>query len=557
MNFTKAVNVAALGLAVLTSVGTVQAKNKKNPNFLFITCEDISPYLNCYGDSTAKTPNLDKLAKESLVYDNAFATVGVCAPSRSSIITGMYPVSIGTHHMRTGKDVTGWGYRRGYEYKPIMIDQEGNEFGHYAVVTPPEVRCFTVFLRQNGYFCTNSSKTDYQFKAPISAWDENGRKAHFKNRTKNQPFFSVFNIGITHESQIWMKAKDSLRVNPQIVPLHSYWPDTDTVRLDMARNYSNIELLDFQVGELLDDLKASGQLENTFVFFFSDHGGPLPRGKRAIYDSGLRTPFMIRFPKGTNKGRTDRLISYVDIAPTVLSLANIEIPAYIQGKAFLGEQEREEREYIFGSADRFDECYDRVRCVRNKNYMLVRNFNTEQSRYLEVNYRKQIPMMNNMLRLRDEGKLNTTQMIWFENTKPDIEFYDVNADPEQVNNIAGLAEHKDKVDEMLNVLTSWQEGVKDKGEIPEAEMIKSQWPNFVQPQTEMPQIKKEAGSFYAEVSTKGADIVYRYSESNKITKKLDHWHIYNGSIEKKKGMFLHVRATRIGYLDSDILVVKM
>ena len=255
----------------------------QKPNILWITVEDISPTLSVYGDSTAKTPNLDRLASESSIFTETFTTVGVCSPSRSSIITGMYPVSIGTHQMRTGKDVFGWGSRN-YNGISNAIDVNGDSIPLHSVVTPPEVKCFTEYMRAEGYFCTNNSKTDYQFAAPVTAWDQNGENAHWRNREKDQPFFSVFNFDVTHESKMWLHRDKPLTVEPSIVPLPPYFPDTETVRNDVARNYSNIELLDKMVGDLIKELKSDGLLDNTYVFFFSDHGGPLPRGKRSHYE---------------------------------------------------------------------------------------------------------------------------------------------------------------------------------------------------------------------------------------------------------------------------------
>ncbi|MBJ2173276.1 sulfatase [Aureibaculum sp. A20] len=535
-----------------------KAENQvKKPNFILISCEDISPYLSFYGDSTAKTPNLNQLSKESLIFDNAFATAGVCSPSRSSIITGMHPVSIGTHNMRTGGDAVGWGMRHYENLSKDLIDSEGTPFSMYSAVLPPEVKCFTNFMRETGYFCTNNYKTDLQFASPLSAWDENSEDAHFKNRKENQPFLAIFNHMITHESRLWEKSKDSLRVNPNNVKLPSYIADFDQSRVDFARNYSNIEELDAQVGNLLNELQKSGEYENTYIIFYSDHGGPLPRGKRMIYDSGLKAPFMIRFPNKSRTGRTDHLVSFVDIAPTILSLANIDIPEYIQGKAFLGSQKTEEQEYIFGSGDRFDNCYDRVRCIRNKNYMLVKNYYTNKPRYMDIEYRKKIPMMPEFLRMRDDGELNDTQMLWFNPTKPEIEFYDVNADPEQVNNIADLPEFKQKINTMHADLESWQNKIKDKGNIPEAQLLLSNWPNMEQPFTALPEVNLINDKYKVSCTTEGADVVYRYSNSSDIIEELDHWKLYTEPIKEQESKYLHVRSTRIGFVDSKPVIIKM
>lgn len=548
--------LAGIGTLMLLHA-TTQAVGQQRPNFFIISCEDISPYLDFYGDKTANTPNLDALAQQSVIYDNAFATVGVSGPSRSGIITGMYPVSIGTHNMRTGNDVMGWGNRDYAGTVADRVDQDSVKFGNYSVVTPENVRCFSTYLRQHGYYCTNNPKTDYQFAAPLSAWDENGNNADFRNRAKGQPFLAIYNLNETHESQIWKMANKPLTVKPQNVRLHSYWQSSDTARIDMARNYSNIELMDKEVGKLIAMLKKSGEFDNTIILFFSDHGGPLPRGKRLIYDSGLHAPFMIRYPNSKGVRHDERMVSYVDIAPTILSLAGIQIPKHIQGKAFAGIHEAKPREFIYGSADRFDECYDRVRCIRDMEFLLVKNYQTDRPRYMDVAYRKQIPMMREMLRLRDAGKLDKTQMIWFEPTKPAIELYDVKDDPEQVHDLSNNPAYQAKMETMLAKLEKWQVQVKDLGGIPEAKLVESFWPNNQQPVTARPTFTTNNNFTQAKCSTKGADIVYRFSDSADEITELDHWLVYNKQIINQKGKYLHIRATRIGFKDSDAAIIKL
>ena len=319
-------------------------KTFKQPNIVWIVTEDISPTLSFYGDKTAKTPNLDALAKESIVYKNAFAVVGVCGPNRSSIITGMYPTSIGTMHMRTGKDVFSWG-KRTYKKETNITDLQDGKVIQYAAVIPEEIKCYTQFLRAAGYYCTNNAKTDYQFASPLSAWDENSQKAHWKNTPKDKPFFSVFNIGTTHESRLWKNENLRLTVNLKDVKVPPYLPDNTTSRKTIARHYSNVELMDSEVGEIINQLKKDGLYDNTIIFFYSDHGGPLPRQKREIYDSGLKVPFMIKGINGKT-GRTNRMISFVDLAPTMLSLAGVKAPYYMEGKPFLGKFTSDENKYM-------------------------------------------------------------------------------------------------------------------------------------------------------------------------------------------------------------------
>ena len=389
----------------------------KQPNILWLVCEDISPTLSFYGDPTAKTPNLDALAKESLIFDNAFATTGVCAPSRSAIITGMLPSSIGTMHMRTGKDIQSWGK---LEYKDTVYDYLGNivkdlnnkPIREYSAVIPENVKCFTEYLRAEGYYCTNNQKTDYQFAAPQSAWDENSPKAHWRNTPKGMPFLSVFNFGVTHESRIWLNKDLPLSVNPNDVPVPPYYPDNEIIRTDIARHYSNIELLDKEIGEIIAKLKEEGLYDNTIIFFYSDHGGPLPRQKREIVDSGLKTPLLIRFPKGANAERKKQLVSFTDLAPTVLSLANIKPPKYMDGQAFLGKYKAKDRKVIYGTSDRFDEFTDRIRAVRDTQFLYIKNYYVELPKYKDINYRKSVSMMNNILELHQQKFLNENQEYW-------------------------------------------------------------------------------------------------------------------------------------------------
>lgn len=542
-----------LVLCFMTSLAFTQKRHQ--PNILWITCEDISPTLSFYGDKTAKTPTLDKLADESLIYSNAFATVGVCAPSRSSLITGMYPISIGTMHMRTASDVSGWG-KRVYNQPSMAVDINGDPVPHYAVVTPPEVKCFPEYLRASGYYTANNQKTDYQFAAPVSAWDANGPDAHWRNRAKDQPFFAVFNFNVTHESKIWVNADKPLTVDPEMVPIPPYFPETATIKNDIARNYSNIELLDQQISELLKQLEDDGLLNNTIVFFFSDHGGPLPRGKREHYDSGLKVPLLIRFPNGKTTGTQDQLISFVDFAPTILSLAGLDIPEHLQGNAFLGNAKSEiENEYIFGSGDRFDEFSDRSRIVRDKNYLYVRNFHPELPKYKDVAYRKNMPMMPELLRMNESNELSGEEAEWFTSTKPSEELYDVKADPHNMKNIANDPAYSDKMMEMKGVLESFLTAIGDKGREPELDWYYENWPKGVQPTTGDPILVDMGSKIVASTTTEGASLIYIISDAE-INPTLDSgWQLYQTPVKLKKSQFAYFMATRIGYADSEIIKI--
>ncbi|PWH83282.1 sulfatase [Algibacter marinivivus] len=538
---------------------------KSQPNIVWIVTEDISPTLSFYGDNTAKTPHLDALAKESLVFDNAFAVVGVCAPTRSSIITGMYPTTIGTMHMRTGQDVMNLGKRT---YKETdRTDLKGNAIIQYSAVIPENVKCYTEYLRSAGYYCTNNQKTDYQFAAPVTAWDENSNKAHWRNTPKGQPFFSVFNIGTTHESQLWKKSNLPLTVNPKDVKVPPYLPDNEATRKTIARHYSNIELMDTEVGAFISQLKSDGLYENTIIFFYSDHGGPLPRQKREIYDSGLKVPFMV---KGlAKKGRTNRMISFVDLAPTMLSLAGIEPPKHLEGHAFLGEFEAKKRDYIFGSSDRFDEFTDRIRAVRNEQFLYLRNDFPELTKYKDVGYRKHVPMMPTFLELKEENKLNDTQQLWFE-TKTKEELYDCKADPHNINNLAENPQYASVLTKMRATLETHLKNRPDLGLQPEAKLINEMWPNFEQPITDNVTLSTSTALSTGSVgtphgktitltcATQGASIGYYVSD--KPDEKLDlnsRWQLYSKPISVAKGKTIYTIAQRIGFKESKIVSLKL
>ena len=528
----------------------------QRPNIVWITVEDISPTLSVYGDSTAKTPNIDRLASQSQIFTESFTTVGVCSPSRSSIITGMYPVSIGTHQMRTGKDVFGWG-SRSYDGLSNAIDVNGDSIPLHSVVTPQEVRCFTEYMRAGGYYCTNNSKTDYQFAAPVTAWDQNGDDAHWRNRDKNQPFFSVFNFDVTHESKMWLHRNKPLTVDPKNVPLPPYFPDTETVRNDVARNYSNIELLDSMVGDLIKELKSDKLLDNTYIFFFSDHGGPLPRGKRSHYESGLKVPMIIRNPYDISSRYNDDPISFVDLAPTMLSIAGIEIPGHFQGMAFIGDKKNTvPREYIFGSGDRFDETYDRVRSVISKDFVYVRNYHKDRPAYKDVLYRKNIDMTNEMLKLYNDNKLNADQKYWYRQSKTKEEFYVRSTDPFSLRNIIDDPGYKNEIKKHRLALKKWQKEIEDIGALPEKKHLSYMWPEGIQPQTQKPKVVIKEGLLNIESLTLGSSSAYVISDLDFQPGLDDGWKLYHQPVVVDKS-YLYVISTRLGFKDSDIVKIKL
>ena len=524
--------------------GNAQVLSKESqPNILWITCEDMSPHLSSYGDLQVKTPNLDKLASEGIRYTNAFATAGVCAPSRSAIITGMYQQSIGTQHMRTGKLSANKD-----AYPPNYVG--------YSAVVPSNVKCFPEYLRANGYYCTNNVKEDYQFEAPPTVWDESSNTAHWRNRKSSvQPFFAVFNLMVTHESQVWVRAGEPLLVDPKNVEVPPYYPDVPEVRNDIARHLSNVMVMDQQAGEILKQLEEDGLSDNTIVFFFSDHGDGLPFVKREIYDRGTRVPLIIKFGKkyqSSNPFREkrnvvdDQLISLVDLAPTVLSLAGCPTPDYLQGQAFLGPDKGLPRSYVCAARDRMDSEYDRVRSIRTNRFLYLRNYMTDKPYYQNISYRLQQPMMNVILQMRDEKNLNEKQMLWFRQTKPAEELYDCVADPFQFNNLASDPAYTKTLTTLRKAYDEWITQVGDLSEMTEQEMVNKWWNGKAQaPKTETPVITYNGSHVTLSSRTIGASIGYKFYWK-------DTWSVFTTKIETQGHDSLYVVAQRIGYEKSDI-----
>ena len=500
-------------------------------NILKITVEDISPMLGFNGDPVARTPVLDALAKESVVFTNVFSVSGVCAPSRAALITGMYPSSIGANNMRTNRRNLPGG------------------IPPYEAVPPPEVRCYTEFLRAEGFYTTNNEKTDYQFDPPITAWDENSRAAHWRNRPEGMPFFSIFNIMTSHESQVWDRANDPMVVRPEDVHIPPYYPDNPVVRRDIARVYSNNTIMDREVGEIIRQLKEDGLYDQTIIIFYSDHGGPLPRQKREIYDSGLHVPFLIRFPGGEHGGMVvDDLISFVDIPPTILSLAGIPVPDYMHGRAFWGESKAAPREYVFAARDRMDSEYDVRRAVRDRQYKYIRNYRPDISAYQDIDFRYNIPMMQELLRLRDAGLLNSDQMFWFRTLKAPEELYDLELDPHELNDLAGDPAYAEVLERMRSVHEQWMADINDKGLMGEKELVWSMWPEGIQPETSSPYLVPAGKKMGLRSDTEGASIAYMVNKNTPEPHK--RWLLYHEPIAVQTGDTITAVAIRIGYKPS-------
>ncbi len=527
-----------------TSAGSGIKPLKFKPNILWITCEDMSPHLGCFGDDLARTPVLDQLAAEGVRYTNVFSVSGVCAPSRAAIITGLYPTSFGAQHMRTMTRTASIDK---------VTDPVALAIPVYEAVPPPEVRCFSEFLRADGYYCTNNNKQDYQFRAPVTAWDESSNTAHWKNRKPGQPFFAVFNIGITHESQIWARADDTLITDPDKVSAPPYYPDSPVVRRDLARMYDNIALMDAEVGRLLKELDQAGLTDSTIIFFYSDHGDGTPRAKRWVYDSGLLVPMIIRFPGATKAGETvDELISFIDFAPTVLSITGIDIPDYMQGRAFLGKQKSGPPEFIFAARDRMDPAVDNMRAVRNKKFKYIKNYMPDRPYVQFLPYRDQMALMQELFRFDEEGKLDDVQQLWFSKTKPDEELYDLESDPFEINNLAQNPGYEEVLEKMREAHTGWKEKYDPYCLVPEDELVKMLWPpDGIQPETAQVQFDYKNKILKLGCETEGASIGYKMGWEGP-----GQWNIYTGPVKLEGSGIMAIVAHRIGYKPGEIITFQ-
>ena len=377
----------------------------------------------------------------------------------------MYPSSIGT------------GNQRAYHQKrKVRPDSESQlDFPYYSSKLAEAIKPFTQILRENGYYCTNNSKTDYNFKLTDQAWDESSKNASWENRKKDQPFFAVFNFGVTHESSIWNRDKKKLKVDPNILKVPPVFPDDSITRHALAVNYSNLIEMDIQMGKIIDRLKKENLYDNTYIFFYSDHGGPFPRHKRAIYETGTKVPFIVKFPKRfkTEDKRNSDMLSFIDFAPTILSIAGIDIPKIYQGKPFLGAKKSlKKRKYLFTASDRFDELTDRIRAVKSKRFKYVRNYNIEKPHALNVVYRTQMNLMKHLNELNKSNSLSNKQKLWFQVPKRPEEFYDLENDPFELNNLIEDEKFAPHINELKLQLDSWLKNINDLGGIPEKELAR-------------------------------------------------------------------------------------
>jgi N-sulfoglucosamine sulfohydrolase len=427
----------------LVALGT-SARAVERPNVVWITSEDNSCYLGCYGDPQAVTPNLNRLAAQGLRYRNAFANAPVCSTARSTLITGMHASSLGVHNHRS------------------------------QIRIPDRFQLYPEVMRAAGYYCTNNSKEDYNVQGRKRIWDESSGKAHYRDRAAGQLFFAVFNFTTSHESQVAPKeGKTKFRIAPEELILPPYHPDTEAIRRDWCNYYDQITQMDEQVGEILEELEESGEAENTIVFYYSDHGGALPGGKRSIRDVGTRVPLIVKFPDKwkhlapTAAGQwIDQPVSFVDLPATLLSLCNVGIPSHYEGVPFLGNAAAKPQPFVYLFRGRMDERYDTVRAIRTPTHRYIRNYSPHRPTGQHYTYAFTVqPSMRSWFEEFRSGRCNLIQSkYWL--PKPSEEFYEIESDPYELNNLAP-DNSGDTIIELRRLLRDRIIALRDVGFIPE------------------------------------------------------------------------------------------
>jgi N-sulfoglucosamine sulfohydrolase len=548
------INYSKHFLIILCFLFGLNISSDPRPNILIIMADDMSPKINALGDKTAITPNIDKLVESGKSYINAFTTAGVCACSRSSLLTGKNQISIGAMHMRTSTRTE----------------------VPYLAVPDSNIKAFPEILRKFGYFTFTNDKLDYQFSGilpgtgPFTIWNSEDSFYGWKERQTKQPFFGIINLTVTHESGLFVGKMNSalataikLRqkaiqfqydapVKSKDVNVPAFLPDTKEIREDIARVYNNIYILDLQVKEILDELKADGLIENTIIIFTSDHGDGLPRYKRELFDTGINVPLIMVIPDKFNKWETDpnskseRLISFLDIAPTILDLAGISVPEYMDGISFFSSNENR---YIFAARDRLDNQEGKVRAIRDKRYKLIKNFSPGIVGAQKLEFRENLQSVKKMRSMLNKGTLTASQKIWFEKI-PEVQLYDLWRDPNEVQNLANKESMFSKKSELEDALDNWIKENDVYANLLEDDLSEKFWPNAKQPITDIPVFHNDGEFLIVENTNRsnGASIGYSYDGKK--------WKVYSGPIRAYPRKNIFLKSVKYGWRESEVVKIE-
>ncbi|WP_446655155.1 sulfatase-like hydrolase/transferase [Blastomonas sp.] len=429
--------------AALGDYSTALAADGSRPNILCLVSEDNNPFLGCYGDTVVRTPNIDALAAKGVLFRHAYASAPVCAPSRFGLLTGVHAESCSpAQHMRA------------------------------TAKLPPDIRTYPELMRSAGYYCTNNAKTDYNCDVdPARLWDETSPTAHWRKRTGGKPFLAVFNYMVTHESQLFRQVPG--RVKPSDVRVPGFLPDTAEIREDYAGYYNLMERMDTQIGERLAELKADGLADDTIVFYYSDNGGVLPRSKRFCYDEGLRCALIVHVPEKwrhlapAGPGTViNSPVSLIDLPATLLSIAGVRKPPLMQSNAFLGRDATGPRQYAFAMRNRMDECIDFCRTVTDGRYRYIRNYMPHRPWGQHLGFAWTLKSYQSWETEYRAGRTTPEQSRFFK-TKPYEELYDLQSDPDQLNNLIGDSGQRANARRLRAALNRHMLAIHDNGFIPE------------------------------------------------------------------------------------------
>ena len=436
-----------------------QSHAADRPNVVWIVSEDNSHhYLKHFFESGAPTPNIEAMAAHGITFDHAFSNAPVCSVARSTLATGCLGPRIGTQFHRK----------------------------HTIATLPQGLRMFSELLRDAGYYTSNNSKTDYNATPSKEAWDESSRTASWrKRRSPNQPFFHMESHAQSHESSLHFSQEvfenEETTTDPESVKLADYFPNTAKFRYTHARYHDRMAVIDEIVGSTISKLKEDGLLEDTFVFYFGDHGGVLPRGKGYIYESGLHVPLVVRVPDKwqhlidrENGSRAPGFVSFIDFGPTVLNLAEVKVPEQMDGIPFLGKGitavEVDARDECYGYADRFDEKYEFIRSLRKGKYQYIRYFQPFLPDGLQNNYRYRMLAFTEWRDLYKDGKLTGSQLQFFQ-SKPVEQLFDAEADPHEINNLASDPRYANVLKDLRTRLATQMRALPDLSFYPESKLI--------------------------------------------------------------------------------------
>ncbi len=549
-------SACALEDARVAAPPVTNSKASPRPNVLLLVAEDLSPRLGAYGDRVAQTPNLDALAGRSVRFTNVFTTAGVCAPSRAALITGLHQISFGAQHMRAS---TG----------PL---------GEYYAQPPSDVRAFPELLRAAGYFTFTDSKLDYQFSGiragsgPFTIWDIDGAgDTAWRQRAQDQPFFGMINFLETHESGVMRpdgpahseshRATQRMRASaglmapkvtaPAVIELPPYYPDVPEVRRDIARHYDNIAAMDARVGRILEALRQDGLANDTVVIWTSDHGDGLPRAKRELYDSGIHVPLLLHHPgDAQNAGTVDeRLVSFVDLAPTILELAGVAPPAYLHGRSMLTAAPRE---YVFASRDRIDEVPDRQRAVRDARYKYIKSYRADLAAGHPLDYRDNLDMVRIWRTLFEDGELTGLQARWFQPQGAE-RLFDTQTDPHEIDNLAGKVSHAAHLQRLRRALERFQTRVGDTSETPEASLRAQYLDNGRVPVTPAPMLCRH--DLRGDGDPPRIGVTGTVSVGVRAAGTAERWRLMTDPVTLDTPQGLEFRAVRYGWRPSNVIKI--